>query len=52
LGGVRVNGRGASTDVIEASIKAYIDGINRLFAAQARIAGQEAQAAEEARKAV
>jgi 2-isopropylmalate synthase len=52
LGGVRVNGRGASTDVIEASIKAYIDGINRLFAAQARIAGQETQAADEARKAV
>ena len=39
LEGVRANGRGASTDVIEASIKAYVDGINRLFAAQARKAG-------------
>ncbi|MBP6332962.1 MAG: 2-isopropylmalate synthase, partial [Aminivibrio sp.] len=29
--GIRVSGRGASTDVIEASIRAYIDGINRLF---------------------
>ncbi|MBL3539138.1 2-isopropylmalate synthase [Aminivibrio sp.] len=29
--GIRVSGRGAGTDVIEASIKAYIDGINRLF---------------------
>jgi 2-isopropylmalate synthase len=29
--GLRVSGRGASTDVIEASIRAYIDGINRLF---------------------
>ncbi len=29
--GLRVTGRGASTDVIEASIKAYIDGINRLL---------------------
>ena len=31
LGDCQVSGRGASTDVIEASIKAYIDGINRLF---------------------
>jgi 2-isopropylmalate synthase len=29
-GGRRVMGRGASTDVIEASAKAYIDGLNRL----------------------
>ncbi|MEO8594223.1 MAG: 2-isopropylmalate synthase [Candidatus Solibacter sp.] len=29
-GGHRVIGRGASTDVIEASAKAYIDGLNRL----------------------
>ena len=29
--GIRVTGRGASTDIIEASIRAYIDGINRLF---------------------
>jgi len=26
----RVRGRGASTDVIEASAKAYIDGLNKL----------------------
>ncbi|MDI9388219.1 MAG: 2-isopropylmalate synthase [Synergistota bacterium] len=48
IGGSRANGRGASTDVIEASIKAYIDGINRLFAAQTRIAGRD----EGARQAV
>ena len=48
IGGARANGRGASTDVIEASIKAYIDGINRLFAAQTRIAGRD----EGARQAV
>ena len=29
--GLVVNDRGASTDVIDASIKAYIDGINHLF---------------------
>ena len=29
-GGCRVVGRGASTDVIEASAKAYIDGLNKL----------------------
>jgi 2-isopropylmalate synthase len=29
-GGLRVLGRGASTDVIEASAKAYLDGLNRL----------------------
>ncbi len=29
-GGTKVLGRGASTDVIEASAKAYIDGLNRL----------------------
>ena len=29
-GGRRVVGRGASTDVIEASAKAYLDGLNRL----------------------
>jgi 2-isopropylmalate synthase len=26
----RVMGRGASTDIIEASAKAYVDGLNRL----------------------
>jgi 2-isopropylmalate synthase len=30
-GQLRSTGRGSSTDVIEAGIKAYIDGINRLF---------------------
>jgi 2-isopropylmalate synthase len=29
-GGRRAMGRGASTDVIEASAKAYIDGLNKL----------------------
>jgi 2-isopropylmalate synthase len=29
-GGRRVMGRGASTDVIEASAKAYVDGLNKL----------------------
>jgi 2-isopropylmalate synthase len=29
-GGRRVSGRGASTDVIEASAKAYLDGLNKL----------------------
>jgi 2-isopropylmalate synthase len=29
-GGLRVAGRGASTDVIEASARAYVDGLNRL----------------------
>ena len=29
-GGRKVVGRGASTDVIEASAKAYIDGLNKL----------------------
>ena len=29
--GTEVTGRGASTDVIEASVKAYVSGINRLF---------------------
>ena len=28
---LKAHGRGSSTDVIEASIKAYIDAINRLF---------------------
>lgn len=35
LDNMRVLGRGASTDVIEASMKAYIDGINRLFLKEA-----------------
>jgi 2-isopropylmalate synthase len=30
VGGRRILGRGASTDVIEASAKAYVDGLNRL----------------------
>ena len=30
-GGEWVTGRGVSTDVIEASIKAYVNGINKFF---------------------
>jgi 2-isopropylmalate synthase len=30
LNGHRAMGRGASTDIIEASAKAYVDGLNRL----------------------
>ena len=30
VGNRRVMGRGASTDIIEASAKAYVDGLNRL----------------------
>ncbi len=30
-GGVEVMGRGISTDIVEASIKAYIDAMNRIF---------------------
>jgi 2-isopropylmalate synthase len=29
-GGLKVVGRGASTDVIEASARAYLDGLNKL----------------------
>jgi 2-isopropylmalate synthase len=29
-GGRKVTGRGASTDVVEASAKAYVDGLNKL----------------------
>jgi len=32
LDGRKVVGRGASTDVVEASAKAYIDGLNKLAA--------------------
>jgi 2-isopropylmalate synthase len=39
-GGRKVTGRGTSTDVIEASAKAYIDGLNQL----ARTAGRRASA--------
>ncbi|MEO7649900.1 MAG: 2-isopropylmalate synthase, partial [Bryobacteraceae bacterium] len=35
-GGMKVMGRGASTDVIEASAKAYIDGLNKLANAGTR----------------
>ncbi|NLO57016.1 MAG: hypothetical protein GX108_08270, partial [Thermovirga sp.] len=31
LGEISAQGRGASTDVIEASIKAYVNAINRLY---------------------
>ena len=30
IGNRRVMGRGASTDIIEASAKVYLDGLNRL----------------------
>jgi 2-isopropylmalate synthase len=30
IGNHRVMGRGASTDIIEASARAYVDGLNRL----------------------
>jgi 2-isopropylmalate synthase len=36
LDGRKVVGRGASTDVIEASAKAYIDGLNKLVAVQSK----------------
>ena len=29
-GEVKIMGRGASTDIIEASAKAYVDGVNKL----------------------
>ena len=37
--GTRVFGRGASTDVIEASARAFVDGLNKLAAAQPTRAG-------------
>ncbi|MBI5281226.1 MAG: 2-isopropylmalate synthase [Candidatus Solibacter usitatus] len=40
-GGRRVTGRGASTDVIEASAKAYVDGLNRLAGLGGRMAADE-----------
>lgn len=30
MNGLKINGRGASTDIIEASARAYIDGLNKL----------------------
>jgi len=33
MAGKRIVGRGASTDVIEASAKAYVDGLNKLAGA-------------------
>jgi 2-isopropylmalate synthase len=38
--GQKVVGRGASTDVIEASAKAYVDGLNRLAQSSAMAAGK------------
>ena len=32
LGDLKAQGRGASTDVIESSIKAYVNAVNRLYA--------------------
>jgi len=42
-GGKSVVGRGASTDVIEASAKAYVDGLNKL-AAEAPLKNRETTA--------
>ena len=42
-GGLRVVGRGASTDVIEASAKAYIDGLNKLASLATPSAGPSAE---------
>ncbi len=38
-GDVTVNGRGASTDIIEASAKAYVDALNRLIRKEGRSVG-------------
>jgi 2-isopropylmalate synthase len=35
--GLRVVGRGASTDIIEASARAYLDGLNKLSGLKNRI---------------
>jgi 2-isopropylmalate synthase len=35
--GLRVVGRGASTDIIEASARAYLDGLNKLTSLQAKL---------------
>ena len=43
-GGRTIMGRGASTDVIEASAKAYIDGLNKL----AGLAGTRGRAGDAA----
>jgi 2-isopropylmalate synthase len=36
INGVMYNGRGLSTDIIEASVKAYINAINKHFYAEQR----------------
>ncbi len=48
--GTKVTGRGSSTDIIEASARAYVDAINKLLATEA--AGRGDAAAAEARMAV
>ncbi|HET7651610.1 MAG TPA: alpha-isopropylmalate synthase regulatory domain-containing protein [Acidimicrobiales bacterium] len=35
-GDVKVSGRGVSTDVVEASARAYLNAVNRLVAVQSR----------------
>ena len=40
-GGRKVVGRGASTDVIEASAKAFLDGLNRLSALSSRLSREQ-----------
>jgi 2-isopropylmalate synthase len=38
-GSVSVHGRGVSTDILEASAKAYIDAINRLIDKRKTVSG-------------
>jgi 2-isopropylmalate synthase len=35
-GGVKVSGRGVSTDVVEASARAYLNAVNKVLRVQAR----------------
>ena len=42
--GIRASGRGLSTDVVEASARAYLAAANRVVRAKARIAGVGAEA--------
>ncbi|OQB35119.1 MAG: 2-isopropylmalate synthase [Candidatus Latescibacteria bacterium ADurb.Bin168] len=45
--GHTVTGRGASTDIVEASARAYVDGLNKLAAWHARVAEQGADNVED-----
>lgn len=42
--GHKVSGRGISTDVVEASARAYLDGVNRLARMKVRLSEREAEA--------